>query len=51
MTPRIHGNDLFGISPLREWTDLSRWLRVGEVGFVIRIQLLAGNGESVVNGV
>lgn len=32
MTQGIHGNNLFLVGPLREWTNISRRLRVGKIG-------------------
>ena len=32
MAPRVHGHDLFLVTPLREGADVGRRLSVGEVG-------------------
>ena len=51
MSEWIHRNDLFGISPLWERTDIHSRLGIGEVWLVIHVQLLARDCKCIVYGV
>ena len=51
MTVWIHSYNLLLVAPLWEGTDLRRGLSVGEIRLVSNIEVLAGDGERVVNGV
>lgn len=49
MSERIHGDDLFGITPLRTGFEVYCWLGVCEVGTVLACMFFAGDGEGVVD--
>ena len=51
MTERIHGDDLLRVTPLREWANVGSRFRVGEVWLMVDVEILAGDGESVIYGV
>ena len=47
----VHGHNLLWVAPLRERTDLRGRLSVSEVWLVCDVEVLAGNGQSIVDGV
>jgi hypothetical protein len=51
MTVRVHGHNLLGITPLREGSDLCSRLSVSEVWLMSDVEVLAGDGQSIVDGV
>ena len=51
VTKRIHGDDFLGVRPCWEWSDVSSRFGVGEVRFVVSVELLRADGESVVDAV
>ena len=48
VTKRVHCNDLFGISPGVERSHRRSWLRVRKVWLVLKSQILARYGQSII---
>lgn len=51
MAVGVHRDDLFGVRPLGERADGGGGLGVGEVGFVVGLEFIDGEGEGVVDAV
>lgn len=51
MSKGVHSDDLLGIRPCWEWSNVSSRFGVGKVRFVVSVELLRADGESVVDAV
>src|SRR4051794_4518545 len=51
MAKGVHGKDFLLAVPGREGPDRCRGFGVGEVWFVFKVEIVAGDGEGVVDGV
>jgi hypothetical protein len=51
MSKGVHSDDLLGIRPCWKWSNVSSRFGVGEIRFVVSVELLRADGESVVDAV
>ena len=51
MSKGVHGNNLFGITPLWKGANVHRGFGIGEVGPMVDVKILARHSERMVDGV